>query len=85
MRFRKKPVTVEALRVDELNIEAVAEWCGGSVRGVMLPKDQWVIEIETLEGSMRADVGDWVICGIAGEFYPCKPDIFAKTYELVGP
>jgi len=41
------------------------------------------IEIATLEGVMRADVGDWIIRGVAGEFYPCKPDIFAATYEPV--
>lgn len=39
------------------------------------------ISIETLEGTMRADVGDWVICGVKGELYPCKPDIFEQTYE----
>ena len=41
------------------------------------------IEIETLEGTMRADIGDWIIKGINGELYPCKPDIFKKTYEKV--
>lgn len=39
--------------------------------------------INTLEGEMQADVGDWIICGIKGEFYPCKPDVFAKTYEVL--
>lgn len=41
------------------------------------------LEIETLEGTMRADAGDWIITGIKGEQYPCKPDIFAATYEAV--
>ena len=41
------------------------------------------ILIETLEGTMRADKGDWVICGVNGEHYPCKPDIFDKTYEII--
>jgi hypothetical protein len=41
------------------------------------------IAISTLEGTMRADVGDWIIRGVKGEFYPCKPDIFAATYEAV--
>jgi hypothetical protein len=43
------------------------------------------ISIDTLEGRMRADVGDWVIQGVKGEVYPCKPDIFAATYEEVAP
>ena len=41
------------------------------------------LTIQTLEGHMRADVGDWIIRGVAGEFYPCKPDIFAATYEAI--
>ena len=44
---------------------------------------QKVVDIETLEGTMRADAGDWIITGIKGEVYPCKPDIFAATYEPV--
>jgi hypothetical protein len=70
---------------------ALAEWCGG--RSYMMHtneepsftgdsgKDR--IEIETLEGTMSANPGDWIIKGVNGEFYPCKPDIFAKTYEPV--
>ena len=42
------------------------------------------VEIETLEGTMVGNAGDYLICGVKGEFYPCKPDIFAATYELVG-
>jgi hypothetical protein len=42
------------------------------------------IEIHTLEGTMTASKGDWIIKGVSGEFYPCKPDIFEKTYEAVG-
>ena len=44
---------------------------------------QWYCEIRTLEGTMRADMGDWIITGVNGERYPCKPDIFAATYEPV--
>jgi hypothetical protein len=47
------------------------------------PDDPEHIAIDTLEGTMRADVGDWVIRGVKGEFYPCKPDIFEATYEVV--
>lgn len=81
--FRKKPVRIEAQQVQEETIEQVAVWCHGSIRGIRLPKREWVISIETLEGEMRAEVGDWVICGVKGEFYPCKSEIFTMTYEEV--
>ena len=57
MKFRKRPVVIEAYQVDQ------------------------VVEIPTLEGVMRADPGDWIITGVQGEHYPCKPDIFVQTYE----
>jgi hypothetical protein len=76
-RYRKKPVVIEAVQLDEDNIEAVAEWCEAAAVG-----DQGVY-INTLEGQMRAGFGDWIIRGVKGEFYPCKPDIFAATYEEV--
>lgn len=84
-KFRKLPVEVEAMQVlDDLgNHAAIHRWInenGGTAR--MPAFDPWLI-IETLEGDMRADLGDWVIRGVAGEFYPCKPDIFATTYEPV--
>lgn len=75
--FRKRPVEVEAMQVTATNCGEVAEWCGGIAfpsHGVM---------IHTLEGVMRAEVGDWVIRGVEGEHYPCKPGIFAATYEAV--
>ena len=57
MKYRKKPVVIEAYQTDK------------------------ELDIETLEGTMRASVGDYIITGVNGEQYPCKPDIFAKTYE----
>ena len=87
-RFRKRPVVIEAMRFyGEVGV-AVAEWCGGRYRiGKAKPSDptdfaEW-LEIPTLEGVMRADRGDWIIRGVQGEFYPCKPDIFDATYEAV--
>ena len=47
------------------------------------PEGRTYLEIPTLEGVMQANVGDWIIKGVNGEFYPCKPDIFAKTYDAV--
>lgn len=82
-RYRKKPVEIEAMRVQP-PLSKVAEWCGGTVlRGGMQSTKFIGVIIPTLEGDMRADIGDYVIRGVAGEFYPCKPDIFAATYEEV--
>lgn len=79
MKFRKKPVIVDAVQYtgEKINIAEIAKFCPG----VMLYADH--LRIKTLEGIHRADVGDWIIKGIKGEFYPCKPDIFEATYELV--
>lgn len=80
--FRKKPVVIEAIQLIEPNApDAVASWCGGKVCGVGACGEKVWIEIETLEGVMRADYRDWIIKGVKGEFYPCKPDIFTATYE----
>ena len=78
MMYRKKPVIIEAHRYTRtgLDAERVAKWCGGN-------RTNEGLEIPTLEGTMRADYGDWIIKGVKGEFYPCKPDIFAATYEAV--
>lgn len=82
-QYRKKPVVIEAQRVTVNNLEQIATWCRGSVKGIALPLHDQVIDIQTLEGEMRADVGDWIIKGVKGEFYPCKPDIFELTYDKV--
>jgi hypothetical protein len=81
-RYRKKPVVIDARLFDGTNAAEVAEWCGGYINAARDLDDepQW-IEIQMLEGVMRANEGDWVIRGVKGEFYPCKPDIFAATYE----
>ena len=80
-KFRKKPVTIEAMQLtDDLrNHSRVAAWVGESAE---VPFAEPCIYIQTLEGRMRADIGDWIIRGVQGEHYPCKPDIFAKTYEV---
>lgn len=93
MRFRKKPVVIEAVR-----------WDGFVGDGTDACKQPWpldwptkqfgrhddetwgsVLVIDTLEGRMMANVGDWIIHGVKGEFYACKPDIFAATYEPAEP
>ena len=73
---------IEAQQVTGENLSEVMNWCGGAPSVGETYGAPGVV-IKTLEGSMRADLGDWVIRGVQGEFYPCKPDIFDATYELV--
>lgn len=82
-KFRKKPVVIEAELFDgsETSARLVCAFASASVSPGWDRVDH--INIVTLEGAMRADKGDWVIKGVNGEFYPCKPDIFAATYEHV--
>ena len=80
--YRKKPVEVEAVQWDGTNGEAIKEW-GAGFRKIEYALTPPVLRIYTLEGTMEASLGDWVIKGIQGELYPCKPDIFKATYELV--
>lgn len=88
MKFRKKPVEIEAFRFDgsSSSRNAIRDWVSGGpepVEGGIRTSDIVDLYIETLEGTMRASAGDWIIKGVQGEFYPCKPDIFASTYEPV--
>jgi hypothetical protein len=77
-KYRKKPVVIEAQLHEGPGTQAwIAMWCHG------IPTPDGKVVISTLEGAMTCDVGDWVIQGVKGEFYPCKPDIFAATYEAV--
>ena len=84
-KWRKRPVVIEAMRLTWENRRAVAEWCGGDYQDMLAPSGTLyapgIVKITTLEGDMWADEGDWVIKGVADEFYPCKPTIFAHTYE----
>lgn len=93
-KYIKKPVQIEAIQLKEDNIIEVFNFLDGTnyketksseeleeFSKAML--EQGYIEIETLEGMMKASFGDYIIKGIKGEFYPCKPDIFQATYEEV--
>lgn len=82
MKFRKKPVVIEAIQFvnDEQRIIEIQEFLGGDIR-LDYSEGQPALKIETLEGTMTASVGDYIIKGVKGEFYPCKPDIFEQTYE----
>ena len=81
MRYRKKPVVIEAVQWDG-KLETITPLLAGSTCktvGQNFTDDD--LEIETPEGTMTAHPGDWIIKGVKGELYPCKPDIFAETYE----
>jgi hypothetical protein len=82
-KFRKKPVVIEAMQVtDRASALEAIRWInengGESWDWITSPN----VGIQTLEGTMTARQDDWIIRGVKGEFYPCKPDIFAATYDL---
>lgn len=82
MRFRKKPVEIEATQLTRENVGELAFYVGGEVIFSFDPVGVQLL-IPTLEGTMTAREGDWIITGVQGEKYPCKPDIFEATYEAV--
>jgi hypothetical protein len=85
--YRKKPVEIESIQISEQTEFEILKWSAGKVytSPVLEPTENnlkgvyW--QIETLEGTMIAIPGDYIIKGIKGEFYPCKPDIFELTYD----
>ena len=90
MKFRKKPVVIDAIQYTKFNKEEIDSFVGKVLEmniesetayeaGIAPP--MFSLNIQTLEGVMKAQEGDWIIKGVSGEFYPCKPDIFEKTYE----
>ena len=79
MKYRKKPVVVDVILYDGGNYKEIEKFVG-KIYQACNSRD---IKIPTSEGTMRASVGDIIIKGIEGEFYPCKPDIFKATYEEV--
>mgnify|MGYP006871975532 CR=1 FL=1 len=86
VKFRKKPVVIDAVKWDEtrstLNVlESMGMVKMGFEWHLDTPDHVKNLSIRTLEGSMQASKGDWIIRGVKGEFYPCKPDIFEATYE----
>lgn len=86
--FRKKPIVIEAWQIPPFNgafDPAPPSWLRKAIVDgrVRADKNCRGFLITTLEGEMRGDVGDWIIQGVKGELYPCKPDIFDATYEAV--
>lgn len=86
MEYRKKPVEVEALQFTRGNWAEIQQFTGGKAMGLTIerrPGGKCTCVIPTLEGDHIATEFDYIIKGVSGEFYPCKPDIFRKTYETV--
>ena len=90
MKYRKKPVIIEAIQWTGLNLEEIKSFVGKSLQYDIIDTAWEVVKgaphvnmtIKTLEGDHICTKGDFIIKGVHGEFYPCKPDIFEKTYEL---
>lgn len=82
-KYRKKPVVIEAFRFAIGNAFDISKWCDGKLieSDPVANVRQFIMEIDTLEGTMTANLGDWIIRGVMGEFYPCKHDIFEESYE----
>jgi len=88
MKFRKRPVVIEAIQFIEAMLRGDEPLPPGVRIGMLemgAPPHKWVVSyhcyIDTLEGPLQTKIGDWIITGVNGEHYPCKPDIFEKTYE----
>lgn len=80
-KYRKIPVVIEAIQFTGVNQSQIMKWLEYLDARVHWWFHDDVIDIPTLEGTMTASSGDYIIQGVEGEFYPCKPDIFNKTYE----
>jgi hypothetical protein len=84
--YRKKPVVIEALQFTRNNWEDLVAFTNGNATDFnksLILEDKYLCSVHTLEGTMTATEGDYIIRGVCGEFYPCKPDIFEQTYEEV--
>ena len=85
-KYRKKPVVIEAIQLTNESIIEIIKWATDYI-SIKIDTDEndniIGMIIPTLEGAMKASMNDYIIKGIQGEFYPCKPDIFEQTYELI--
>ena len=79
MKYRKKPVEIEAVKWNGRNFKEIEELQNKNEQQLQRYENE--ILIFTLEGTMKASLGDYIIKGVSGEIYPCKPDIFNLTYE----
>jgi hypothetical protein len=90
-KYRKKPVIIEAVQFNGFNkkngqvdLSERPEWLISEFgKKVIFFDKRNTLTIKTLEGNMTANIGDWIIKGVNGEYYPCKPSVFEQTYELI--
>lgn len=83
-QYRKKPIVIEAFKwTGDADQEEDPEWIIAAIKAKSVSFRGIHMLINTLEGIMAANPGDWIIQGVNGEIYPCKPDIFEKSYDLV--
>lgn len=80
-KYKKKPVVIEAVRWTGSNFSEIKKFMGDTV--IAFNEQSLKISVKTLEGVITASLNDYIIKGVAGEFYPCKPKIFEETYEEV--
>lgn len=83
MKYRKKPVLIEAVLWNGVEVSEVTDWISKALQNDAIVRYGDKVIIKTLEGDMIASPGDYIIKGVKGELYPCKPDIFESTYEMV--
>ena len=86
MKFRKKPVEIEAIQFTRLNWEEIQQFTNNTAHTLMIERrinGKCTCVIPTLEGEHIANENDYIIRGVKGEFYPCKPDVFELTYEKI--
>ena len=84
MRYKKKPLEIEAIQYDGKNLQECSDFCNGKLTiydNLVHNIQSMRISVETLEGIMLVSAGDYIIKGVKGELYPCKPDVFELTYE----
>ena len=81
--YTKIPVTIEAIQLTKDNYKEVLDFCNAKEKNADCNVDGSDFLILTLEGTMHASIGDYIIKGVKGEFYPCKPDIFEQTYKEI--
>jgi hypothetical protein len=88
LQFMKRPIVIQAMQYTERSHRECIAWCGARHLGIDEDGAEYEtanLFIATLEGEMLCKLGDWIIKGVKGEFYPCKPDIFDATYESAEP
>jgi hypothetical protein len=79
-KYQKKPIIVDAVRNTGRNVFEIGKFSEGKCKPVFTPNG-YKFSVDTLEGTMEANIGDYIIKGVKGEFYPCKPDVFEATYD----